>query len=124
MGKENKMGMMEGYPKEYISLQNPPPFYDCFCLPLSPLSRTMVPTEFACQRRFGCATPRSTPNTLDMQIRLNSWGTWEAAFAHTPLTHTRTHTAQEEPPPNLHLRRALGAPLQGGPKTRLRCKFG
>ena len=122
--KQNKMGTIEGYLKEYISVQNPPPFYDCFCLPLSPLSLTMVSTEFACQHCSGPAAPRSTQNTPEMQIRWDLQRSWGAAFAHTPLTHTCTHTAQEEPPPNLHLRRALGAPLQDGPKTRLTCKFG
>ena len=37
--KQNKMGMIEEYLREYISLHNPPPFYDCFCLPpLTPLT--------------------------------------------------------------------------------------
>ena len=122
--KQNKMGTIEGYPKEYISVQNPPPFYDCFCLPLSPLSLTMVSTEFACQHCSGPAAPRSTQNTPEMQIRWDLQRSWGSPTQHAPLTHTHSHTAQEEPPPNLHLRRAPDGPWWGGAKTRLTCKFG
>ena len=96
----------------------------CFKLILLPLSHAMVPTEFACRRCSGPATPPATQNTLEMQIRLNLQGSWGAPIPHTPLTHMHSPTTQEEPPANLHLRRALGAPLQDGPKTRLTCKFG
>ena len=48
-----------------------------FKLILLPLSLTMVPTEFACRRCSGCATPQATPNAPEMQIRWDlrvSWG--------------------------------------------------
>ena len=80
-----------------------------FKLILLPLSLTMVPTEFACRRCSSCATPRSTQNALEMQIRWDLQGSWRSPTQHAPLTHTHSPTAQEEPPPNLHLRRALGA---------------
>ena len=80
-----------------------------FKLILLPLSRTMVPTEFASRQCSGPTAPRSTQNALEMQIRLNLQGSWGAPIPHTPLTHMHSPTTQEEPPPNLHLRRALGA---------------
>ena len=67
-------------------------FMIVFASPLSPLSHTMVPTEFACRRCSRPATPRSTPNTLDMQIRWDPWGTWEAPPSR-PHLHTYRPTA-------------------------------